>query len=46
MYSGSEAHTPQSDRIGDCGLCLPSGPWMRDDQIDRVAFEVRRFFDR
>jgi perosamine synthetase len=46
MYSTSNALTPQSDRIGNCGLCLPSGPWMADEQIDRVGFEVRRFFDR
>jgi perosamine synthetase len=46
MYAASKALTPQSDRIGDCGLCLPSGPWMADEQIDRVALEVRRFFSR
>jgi perosamine synthetase len=44
MYAASKALTPQADRIGNCGLCLPSGPWIVDEQIDRVALEVRRFF--
>jgi perosamine synthetase len=46
MYAACGALTPQSDRIGDCGLCLPSGPWMADEQIDRVAFEIHRYFNQ
>jgi perosamine synthetase len=45
MYALSTAATPHADRISARGLCLPSGPAMCDAQIDRVALEVKKYFE-
>jgi perosamine synthetase len=44
MYARGTAPTPSADRISLCGLCLPSGPAMRDAQIDRVVLVVKQYF--
>lgn len=46
MYAKYAAATPHSERIGACGLSLPSGPSMTDQQLDRVVSEIRRYFNR
>lgn len=46
MYANTKTPTPNASRISATGLCLPSWPGMRDEQIERVISEVSRHLDQ
>ena len=35
-----------SERLFDMGLCLPSGPWVTDDDARRVASVIKQLLHR
>ena len=40
-FSGSTTHNPVSRELSDCGLNLPSGPLLTEEDIDFVTDVVR-----
>lgn len=44
MYAHAKSTTPVAESASACGLCLPSGPGLGDEQVDRVIEAVHDYF--
>lgn len=42
VFSGAPSYVNGvSERLFTLGLCLPSGPWVKDEDVERVAAEIK-----